>query len=52
MREQLIGFLEERSHIRPIRAAVNDGTSPPSNRNLPPARRPRLQRFLSALTPA
>jgi nitrate ABC transporter ATP-binding subunit len=52
LREQLIGFLEERSHIRPIRPAESDGTSPPSIRKSPPAPKPRLQRFLSALTPA
>jgi nitrate/nitrite transport system ATP-binding protein len=49
LREQLIGFLEERSHLRPSRAASI--TPPPSARPTPPAK-PRLQRFLSALTPA
>ncbi len=48
LREQLIGFLEERSHLRPARAA-------PSGRSTPPAAiepKPRLPRFLRALAPA
>jgi nitrate/nitrite transport system ATP-binding protein len=49
LREQLIGFLEERSHFRPGRPA-NDGTTPP---HTPPSKpKPRFQRFLQALTPA
>src|SRR5215213_8554328 len=48
LREQLIGFLEERSHVRPARATTS---SPPSLTPSPPAK-PRLRRFLSALTPA
>jgi len=45
LREQLIGFLEERSHLRPTHAAV----TPP-----PPAKPPgsQLNRFLSSLTAA
>src|SRR6186713_2712834 len=47
LREELIGFLEERSHHRPTRP--DSGITPP-----PPGStaKPRLQRFLSALTPA
>jgi len=48
LREQLIGFLEERSHLRPARAA-------PSGHSTPPAAiepKPRLPRFLRALAPA
>jgi nitrate/nitrite transport system ATP-binding protein len=48
LREQLIGFLEERSHLRP--AATNHSTPPP--RVLPPSPPRPFQRFLSALTPA
>jgi nitrate/nitrite transport system ATP-binding protein len=44
LREQLMGFLEERSHVRPPATA----SSPPSS----PPRRGHLHRFLSALTPA
>jgi nitrate/nitrite transport system ATP-binding protein len=47
LREQLIGFLEERSHLRPAPAP---GTPPPPRH--PPAPKPRLQRLLSVLTPA
>ena len=48
LREQLIGFLEDRSHVRPPRpaSAPNTATRPPT----PPAK-PRLPRFLRALTP-
>jgi nitrate ABC transporter ATP-binding subunit len=45
LREELIGFLEERSHHRPARAAAP--IPPPAA----PARRSRFKRFLSALTP-
>jgi len=45
LREQLIGFLEERSHHRPARATA---TPPPAAK--PPGS--PLDRFLSALTPA
>lgn len=51
LREQLIGFLEERSHVRPARSA-DDGTGAPPARHSPPAPKPRLQRFLRALAPA
>jgi nitrate/nitrite transport system ATP-binding protein len=51
-REQLIGFLEERSHLRPAHSSnLPHAPSPPAPTS-PPSRRPRLQRFLSALTPA
>ncbi len=47
LREQLIGFLEERSHHRPVRAAI------PAADNLPPpSTPPRFHRFLRALAPA
>ncbi len=49
LRAQLIGFLEERSHHRPVRPA---GAIPPAPRGAPPAPPRRLQRLLSALTPA
>jgi ABC-type nitrate/sulfonate/bicarbonate transport system ATPase subunit len=47
LREQLIGFLEERSHLRPTRpaASATDGTVPPTR---PPAPRRPLQRLLGA----
>jgi nitrate/nitrite transport system ATP-binding protein len=48
LREQLIGFLEDRSHLRPANAT--DRTPPPRGSAAPPPR--RLQRFLSALTAA
>lgn len=51
LREQLIGFLEERSHLRPAAVAPTDGTTPPLA-PAPPPPKPRLQRFLRALTPA
>jgi nitrate/nitrite transport system ATP-binding protein len=52
LREQLIGFLEERSHLRPAHSSnLPHAPSPPAPTS-PPSRRPRLQRFLSALTPA
>jgi nitrate ABC transporter ATP-binding subunit len=51
LREELIGFLEERSHHRPTPPA--GGPPPPAA--VPPAARPsprsRLKRFLSVLTP-
>jgi nitrate/nitrite transport system ATP-binding protein len=46
LRAELIGFLEERSHIRPVSAG---GAQPPPQR---PAAPPPLKRFLHALTPA
>jgi ABC-type nitrate/sulfonate/bicarbonate transport system ATPase subunit len=46
LREQLIGFLEERSHLRPPAPPV----APPSSGSGPGVR--GLDRFLSALTPA
>jgi nitrate/nitrite transport system ATP-binding protein len=49
LREQLIGFLEERSHVRPARPAPPN--SPPPHH--PPANPgPRFQRLFRALTPA
>ena len=51
LREQLIGFLEERSHLRPAKLTPSDGNVPP--RPIPPLQtKPRFQRFLRALTPA
>ena len=47
LREQLIGFLEERSHVRPPSPSVQ----PPSTPN-PTTGANRFHRFLSALTPA
>lgn len=48
LRAQLIGFLEERSHIRPPAAASGGPATPP-----PPAPpRPPLRRLLDVLTPA
>ncbi|MEO6003263.1 MAG: ABC transporter ATP-binding protein [Opitutus sp.] len=44
LREQLIGFLEERSHVRP----PADASFPPP---APPRPVPRFRRFLSAVTP-
>ena len=49
LREQLIGFLEERSHHRP--AAPVGGAVPPP-RSAPPPAPKKFSRFLSALTPA
>ncbi|HYP17658.1 MAG TPA: ABC transporter ATP-binding protein [Opitutus sp.] len=46
LREQLIGFLEERSHVRPPSAPA--ATPPPAAPRKPGG----LHRFLSALTPA
>lgn len=51
LRAQLIGFLEERSHLRPAAGAPTDGNTPPLAPTPPPPK-PRLQRFLRALTPA
>ena len=48
LREQLIGFLEERSHLRPTTPI---GGPTPSPRKPPPAPK-TFRRFLSALTPA
>jgi nitrate/nitrite transport system ATP-binding protein len=48
LREHLIGFLEERSHIRPLQTEANAPHHPAP----PPPAKPPLQRFLSALTPA
>ena len=47
LREQLIGFLEERSHVRPPRSPSASLPPPPKR---PPANR-TLRQFLSALTP-
>lgn len=47
LREQLIGFLEERSHIRPARPTSSGQSTPPAV--LEP--KPRLPRFLRALAP-
>lgn len=49
LRAQLIGFLEERSHLRPPTPAAS---STPRPRSEPPVPKRPLQRFLSALTPA
>src|SRR5688572_19035070 len=52
LREELIGFLEERSHHRPVRSTPVPSAPPPATP--PPANgsgRSGLQRFLSALTP-
>jgi len=46
LREELIGFLEERSHHRP---SPGGGVPPP--RSSPPATKSAFNRFLSALTP-
>ena len=51
LREQLIGFLEERSHVRPVRAPDHNKTTTPGGTARPPPQR-RLQRFFRALTPA
>jgi nitrate ABC transporter ATP-binding subunit len=48
LREQLIGFLEERSHVRPARPA----TPPPSDSTVPAPAAPKRNRFLTALTAA
>jgi nitrate ABC transporter ATP-binding subunit len=47
LRAQLIGFLEERSHVRPTRSASASPITPPT-----PPTKPWLQRLLHALTPA
>ena len=48
LREQLIGFLEERSHVRP-----DVSSSPPPQTPVRPAsRRSPFNRFLRAVTPA
>jgi nitrate/nitrite transport system ATP-binding protein len=49
LREQLIGFLEDRSHLRPARPTPAAGSMPPRPPAPPP--KPALQRFLRALTP-
>jgi nitrate ABC transporter ATP-binding subunit len=43
LREELISFLEQRSHLRPVR---------PAPRATPPPAKPRLQRFFASLTAA
>jgi nitrate/nitrite transport system ATP-binding protein len=48
LREQLIGFLEERSHIRP---PARPGAQPPPAATPPPPK-PKIQRLFSALTHA
>ncbi len=48
LREQLIGFLEERSHVRPTRPTSSGHSAPPAVGEP----KPRLPRFLRALTPA
>src|SRR3954471_9810612 len=48
LREELIGFLEERSHQRPARAKNGAGVPPPRD---PPVKKSRLDRFLSAVAP-
>jgi ABC-type nitrate/sulfonate/bicarbonate transport system ATPase subunit len=48
LREQLIGFLEERSHVRPARPA----TPPPGDSTIPAPAAPKRNRFLTALTAA
>jgi nitrate/nitrite transport system ATP-binding protein len=50
LREELIGFLEQRSHDRPARPPAGGEASPP--RSSPPAKKSALNRFLSAVTPA
>ena len=50
LREELIGFLNERSHHRPARPA-STGTPPPPAAGSP-AHRSNFQRLISALTPA
>ena len=52
LREQLIGFLEERSHIRPAYVAPTNGPKSPPIPHPPTIPTPRLQRFFRALTPA
>src|SRR5262245_32853589 len=47
LREQLIGFLEERSHVRPPKREPAPGATPP-----PPPEKPKRNRFLNALTAA
>ncbi len=48
LREQLIGFLEERSHVRPVRPSASGHSTPPAA--IEP--KTRLPRFLRALAPA
>jgi len=45
LREQLIGFLEERSHVRPL-------VSPPSSPPTPTVRSSRIRQLLGSVTPA
>ena len=52
LRAQLIGFLEERSHHRPVRVATPDDSAPPPARGQPPVRPRPFRRLLDALTPA
>jgi nitrate/nitrite transport system ATP-binding protein len=50
LREELIGFLEERSHFRPVpTAGANPPPSPPAAAKKPGS---GLDRFFRALTPA
>jgi nitrate/nitrite transport system ATP-binding protein len=49
LREELIGFLEERSHHRPVRPVAGEGPPPRSDN---PKKKSPLNRFLSAVTPA
>ncbi len=47
LREQLIGFLEERSHVRPLAPKRE-----PSSGEQPPPEKPKRNRFLNVLTAA
>jgi len=50
LREELIGFLEERSHLRPARRSETPRSGPGA---VPPKKNDTgLDRFLRALTPA
>lgn len=51
LREQLIGFLEERSHLRPTPAADSTPRQPSPPAPTAPSRGKKLHSFLSALTP-
>ena len=50
LREELIGFLNERSHHRPARAGSVGSPPPPSTGK--PANRSHFSRLINALTPA
>jgi len=52
LREQLIGFLEERSHLRPVRPGAAAGGATPAPRTPSPTPQKKIRRFLSALTAA